>query len=222
MTTIADVYPGSYGDSTLPHFDLNYMSPFPDAVLDLAADNLALGPLNTWFDLVSNFALPKGNGKTPPTVVMDGGRKVVRFNGTTDQMLAAYALAQPLTMILVGRTRDSKPNNYLKVAGINIATNAANTGYTVVNGTGPVGGTVSTGQHIFVASVNGASSVANIDGIDYAGAIATSGNTYVGFGTNTNSSEYMAVDIERFILIPYAATKDQRRAINAEMTARYS
>ena len=221
MTTIAEVYPGSYGDTTLPRFDLSYTRPFPGALVDLAADHLPLGKLAVWRDLISNWPLPTGNSRTSPTVVDDGGKRVVRFNGTTDQMLASISTPQPLTLVLVGRTRDNKAGNVFKSGGIVIESDATNSAYRVSNSSGISGGVPSSAQHVFVASVNGASSVFSVDGIEYAGTMATSANTYIGFGTNSAGTVYTPSDISRFIILPYAANAEQRRAISAEMTAHY-
>ncbi|MEV8180341.1 hypothetical protein [Specibacter sp. NPDC078692] len=216
----------SYGDTTRPRINLSYTRPLAGAVVDFAADNLPLGPLPVWYDLINGLAAPTRANYTQPTVVDDGANgRVVRFNGTSDAMLAKVVTPQPMTMVLVGRIRVLNPTTYLKTGGATLGTNSTSN-WLAFAGTGgaygPPGLLANTNQHILVASFNGNSSALSVDGNDRAGqAAGTNGSSLIGFGTDPNSTAFMAIDINRFAILPYAATQAQRDALYQTLAARY-
>ncbi|WP_157365915.1 hypothetical protein [Arthrobacter sp. Leaf234] len=214
----------SFGDTTLPKIELAYVRPVAGAVNDWAADILPVGLLASWPDLVSGLVLPSRSAAgNMPSVVTDGGRRIVRFDGVANWMQLAYAKPQPMTTVIVARMNELKAGNTVLAGGVHVRTDGTNTKMEVTAGTalGTSAAAVNTNWRIYIVVNNGANSSISVDGVEVAGNAGTSSRTFINLGINSAASVFNRTDYTRLAFLPYAATTAERASILAQMKAQY-
>lgn len=228
MPARAIIAPASFGDPKLPKISLTTISPIAGASADWAADNLAAaGSLSKWYDLVSLAPMAAPSGREPSVVGTTS--KAVRFDGVNDWMDATLGITQPVTIALVARhaTVSAGVANFLISRGassttFNLATDAANTKWQWLGNGATLAGpakTPDTAFHVFVITLNGATSAINIDGAEVTGNAGLDGTAT--FRIGASSSGYFNTEYKRVAVIPGAKDAAGREAIRADLAARY-
>ncbi|GAA0960163.1 hypothetical protein FFA01_06370 [Frigoribacterium faeni] len=179
------------------------------------------------FMSVARTALKPESTWTPPTLAIgDGGRKVVRFNGTTDGLSLAATRTQPHTVVVLGRLRaiSTAANNGIVGAGQSAGSRSSlfvsTDGKLVINAgvslTNPAA--VPTTTQVFIGVFNGNNSVAGLTGADTAGAAGSEGATamYVGRLGNTGMAQ---LDVEEIIIYPRGLSSAERTSLTAALAA---
>lgn len=219
------VYPGTWPATTpiLGTLDLTYVKPIADASHYWSAKQLTVGNISNWVDRNSGAVLSSPNAGQAP-LVYSSLRKVVRFNGTTQRLAVPLDLSGPRTFAIVGGFAKAAPEqmmtygydagtafNIYQGSNGNFAFNAGKTLATTKAGDAQ--------RHVFLAVSNGANSVFNIDGTEWAG---DAGSTPAkGFRIGANATAYFGLDIEAIVILPFAATATRRASLVADLKAQY-
>lgn len=214
------------GTPDLGVLDLTYVRPVADASHHWAVPQLPPGLLQTWTDRVSGAALvPPAPAQAPE--VYSGVRKVVRFNkgaSTIRRIAVPMDLSGPRTFAVVGCFHTAAPNqlmtygleggtfwNIYQGANGNFAFSAGKT--LASNKPGD------TARHVFLVVSDGANSVLNIDGQEWAG---DAGSTpAAGFRMGASSNEYFGLDVEAVVVLPFAASAARRAALVSQLRDQY-
>lgn len=224
MPGSAIISPASFGDTSLPRLDLRPLTAIPDAAYDWASERLSAGPLESWYDMVQGAALVAPAPPSQKPVVLEGNRKVVRFNGIDQRLDVGIQLTGPATMVLVGRLATDANSQYFLTGGLGPAFHVYRgaTGKWSATAGSAIAHTsdANTFTHVFVVVRDGANSVVSVDGVEVAGDLGAQVATTLRLGAS--SAAYFATDIQRLALLPFAANQNQRAALVAQMRAAYS
>lgn len=225
LSARAIVAPTLFNNPNLPRIDLSLTEPIAGASVDFIASSLPLGALDTWYDNINGNTMKVVSGS--PTVVLDGEKRVVRFDGVDDVMDLSMSMSQPRFIALVGTVRrvnagstvvlgtKSQPGAIIGAYGAN-KNQYFNAG-TSLNATPDNPLTV--GRHIWVVRANSSSSALLIDGIETSGSAGTSGFPGIRLGGSHNVPENTQIDVERFVVVPGAGTFSTTREIYDELVA---
>lgn len=229
MTARAIVFPGSFGDTSLPKISLDFARPLANALLDCAVESLSAGPVTTWESSVggSGFSVAEGS----PTVSGTGAAKVIRFNGTTDRMQAPLAISTPHTVVAVFRylvdVGDSKVFTGLAGDGEGAVKNTPtknNLGIVVgaasLSGNPPI--VTDTGWHVVIASFAAGASSLRYDTQDTTGSLATPSRTGIMLGHGPSATGFKQnIEYKRLAVLGGATTLQQRSALVSYLKQRY-
>lgn len=217
---------GSFGDSTLPKVGAKMLRSMAGAKHHWAADNLPLGAILEWTDVISGnpFVSPAAPSQRP--IAYESSRKVVRFDGVNDRIDATVSVASGYTIAFVGGLNGVTGGKYFFTGGqgtnFNLGVVSAGTRFIFNNGStlaAPVF-TPDSGfrSHIIVA--DGANSIYRLDGNENTGTLATAAITSIRLGAS--GSAYFATDHQGLMIFPFAASLSQREAIHAALKAQYN
>lgn len=218
--------PVGFADPTLPKVGLTLVTPTGNAAYSWAADNVAIGPVSSWYDTVGAAALvaPTPPSQKPVAMVDPvSGRKVVRFNGVDQRMDIPMDLAGAKTLVVVGKLNKAGFSQYLVTGGGGPSFNLYNggsgkwTGYVGASLASTVNG--DTNWHVFIMVSNGASSVLSVDGVESVGNAGTFAPNNLRLAA---SGTYFACDFHAVEIHNYAADATQRAGILASMKTRYN
>lgn len=222
MNGSAFVYPGTFPANTpsLGTVDLSYVPRIEGASHHWSSRQLEAGPISDWVDRVSGVSLSTAAGGNAPQVYA-GLRKVVRFNAPDRHRLSALVdLNGPKTFIIVAGFKELKANQMLTY-GYDTSTfwnfyQGSNGKFAFSGGkTLSSGKENDTGRHVFMITYNGASSVFNIDGVDYPGDAGMTPSR--GFRLGANATEYFSFDVETIAILPFAASEGRRKTLVDQM-----
>lgn len=207
------------------------VAPINGAIAHFAPDNLSFGQLLSWSDEVSSQKWVAGSTGEAPTVTTDtAGRKVVRFDGTTDILNMALALPQPFTVVVVGAYRTLRANAHILSSGgnttysNNLGMNAAMTAYTYAAGSIlTLNKTPDTAPHVFVVSVNGATSALRVDADEATGNAGAKARSTVRAGqlSTSGGTGFDALDIYEVAILGHASDATERSALYAQLAAKH-
>ena len=229
MTARAIVFPGSFGDTSLPKISLAFARPLPFALLDCAVESLPAGPITTWDSSVgfSGFSTVEGS----PTVTGTGSNKVLSFNGTTDRMQASLNISTPHTVAAVFRFGTAGPDSqvFTGLTGESegaVKTNPQGTNFGLVAGATSLTGNppiiADTNWHVVVASFAVGASSMRYDNQDIAGTLAQAIRTGVTLGHSKVGPAFkQKIEYKRIVLMGGATTSAQRSAISGYLKQRY-
>lgn len=227
----AIIRPGKWTarNDTWPKVDLTYVEPIRDAYFDWAADQLPLGSLTQWSSLIDNTPLLADGGA--PLVVNSGGKKAVRFNGTTNRMrvltpnvpaehtvVSVFRLLAPETGDTVlfdyagtGSSAVLVPSDGLRLEG--------RLSGSVVPMTPVV--TPDTGWHIAIITTNGANSALRIDEQETARSVTSQKRQGLTLGFNFSSPDGRAeIEYRRNIIMP-PLNATERAALYSKLKTAY-
>lgn len=225
MNGHAITYPGRWpaGTPDLGTLDLSYVRPVMDASHHWSSRQLPAGPLVAWKDRVSGAILAPPSPPQAPDVYA-GLRKVVRFGGSPERIGVSLDLSGPLTMAIVAGITDPGPQRSLTYGleggtfwnfyeGVN--GNWAFTAGKTLSSTKPA----DSGRHVFLISYDGPNSVLRIDDEEWVG---DAGSTPAsGFRIGSNAASYFRLDLEAVVILPFAAARDRRNALVAQLKAEH-
>jgi hypothetical protein len=162
-----------------------------------------------------------------PTAVVYNGQRVIRTNGTSQRLGVSISLTQPTTVVLVARHVSLPAGSQYLISrgtgvGFNIGSSGNNALWQMIAGAtlnAPSMSVPDTKPHVFIASLNGASSAFNIDGAEVTGNAGTVNETTMWLGGSQTA--WFNTDYYRLAVIPGTMTAPQREAIRAQMAARY-
>lgn len=182
--------------------------------------------VTTWVDQsAAGNNLTAANTPTAKNSIQNG-KRVVRFNGTANRMGKAFTLAQPCTIAIVAAYGNAwtSGNNAL-CAGNSTAGQLYRSAATGINLNAGSAFSASlatqTSWHIYVAVVNGASSVIAIDNVETtgnAGATAVGGFT---LGANGAGGNLAACDISEAIVFSNALSSGNRTSLYNALKTRW-
>lgn len=180
-----------------------------------------------WKNRVSGGAALSVTSGSPTFRSVDG-HQYITFDGVDDAMSeTGILLAQPSTLIVVGRYRNTTSGQYLigpTQSGGNRNTLANNGGkYNLYAGNPSLTSTVSvdTVWHLFRAQFNGTSSINAVDTTVTAGQGGPESRRGIRIGQNEQATAFSAVDIAEVIIYNRVLTSDEVAAISAAMTGYY-
>jgi lysophospholipase L1-like esterase len=180
------------------------------------------------FMSVGRTALKPEATWTPPSLAYgDKGRKVLRFNGTTDGLSVPMTRTQPQTVVVLGRLRALNSTSSSGIVGAGQSTGSRSSMF--VNSTGQLAmnagqtltlstPTVPLTTQVFTAVFNNTSSVVAMTGTEAAGAAgAESGNVvYVSRLGNTGMAQ---LDVEEIIIYPRVLSSAERTSLTNALAA---
>lgn len=177
----------------------------------------------------SGISLVKAAGATAgPTMRASGRLSYMEFDGVDDRMdsqIAGPVLAQPITVLAVGRFRVTpvvtQPlfNMHTNAGGRQLA--ATSTGFlmgqfsTTITSTIPI----DTDWHVFTLVANGASSVMGKGETEEIGNLGTASSASITLGRDGAGTGFGKIDIAELIVWPSALTLSQRQAERASLKA---
>lgn len=168
------------------------------------------------------------SGWTPPVLASgDGGRRVVRFNGTSDGMQSNVVRAAGHTVVVRGRVRAVNSASVNILVGAGDATPSRGSVFLSTTGTvqANAGSTltlsspsVDTNTHTFIAVFNGANGVIALDSSEVAGSVGTENPNvlYVGRWVGGNAT---ALDVEELLVYPRSLTGSERASLVSAFSA---
>ena len=225
------IWPGSFGDTSLPKINLGYTPPLAGAVYSWSADNLPLGPLTEWFDAVNGVRLGTDAG-SPEVIVSDDGR-AVSFDGVDDRMRTM--LPEPIvgahTVVVVYRLVSPKygdviVSDYSGAPTASSQLSVANTLNYVASSEGAVSFAspiaADTGWHVGIMHRDGANSALRIDSQEETGTMPNTRNrvgVVLGYGTQPPARS--AIEVKRMDILIGALDAPQRATIANSLGARY-
>lgn len=224
MSARAIVAPTLFNNPNLPRINLSLTEPIAGASVDFIASSLPLGALDTWYDNVNGNTMKVVSGS--PTVVLDGDKRVVRFDGIDDVMDFSLSMSQPRFIALVGTVRrvntgstvvlgtKSQPGAIIGAYGNN-KNQYFNAG-TALNASPEKPLTV--GRHIWVVRANTSSSELIIDGTKYAGAVGSAGFPGIRLGGSHNVPEATQIDVERLVVVAGAGSPTTGMEIYSQLS----
>lgn len=229
MTARAIVFPGSFGDTSLPRIGVVYSQPLAGALYDWAVDGLSAGPLSQWGSNVDGTLMSAAGGS--PTVVGTGANAVVKFNGTTDRAQSAFTLTGAHTVVTVHRFVSPADNNQVHygLSGSGVGSVGIGGGGTAVRG---AGGTKfilpnpaiapDTNWHISLLSVDGANSVFRHDSAEVVGTLdaGTRDGITLGFAAGS-APQRTAIEYKRVAILKGGTSSWQRNALIAQLKQQY-
>lgn len=225
-TARALIWPGSFGDTTLPRVNLDYAPPLPNAVHSWSADTLPEGGIAQWTCSVDGTILNADDGQ--PQALTSQGLRAVRFDGEDDRMRAAFSLPTPHTVAAVFRFHQTPAQYFTAFADYG----GSGVGAVSYTGTtwraGAETGTVSltppvaanTGWHVALLTNDGPRSVLHIDHHTAEGTLGTGTRTGVTLGF-AGSIGRTPVDYARVEVIPGPMTTLEGQTIVNTLRARY-
>jgi hypothetical protein len=220
----------SFGDATLPKIDITYIAPLAGAAYDFAVDQLPLGPVASWPNLVDGVTAFAADGATMPAVITDGASKTVRFNGTIDRMKLTLSMNTAHSVVVVAKLRAPVANDQIFFGlGANtegaIGVNSAGTGYTGYGGGNSVATSPAvvpdTGWHVFILTHQGTGSAVRVDSAETPGTLTVAQRNGITLGFSSAAGNRAAIDYKRVAVIPGTMTTAQRTAIVAQLKAQY-
>lgn len=225
MNANAQVFPGTWpaGTPTLGSVDLTYVQPVNEAQFYWSTLQLPVGPVASWVDRNSGKAIVSPGGSQVP-LVYSNLRKVIRFDGVNDRMDVPLDLSGPRTVAVVGRFPEAAANKYLMTgAGFGGSFNL----YMGSNGNFAfhAGSTIASTKpndalnHVFLIVSDGAKSVLNIDGQEWAGNAGTMTPTGLRFAASADT--YYGADIQAVAVLPFAADAGQRSRLMSLLKTQY-
>lgn len=228
----AIIWPGSFGDSSLPKIDLGYTPPLPGALYSWSADTLPLGPIDEWFDAVNGVRIGTDDGA--PQVITSGSGRAISFNGTEDRMRCLFPerIAGAHAVIVVYRM----PSPTYGDAIISDQQGNTGAGVVVVSSTGTLVGytdssylypspsiTADSDWHVGILYRDGANSALRIDEAETIGTLSDAiDRRGLAFGYATQGDLRGALEIARVDVIAGTTDAPQRAAIANALAARYN
>lgn len=227
MPARAYVAPTKYTPPTpLPRIGLSLTRTITGASMDFIANTLPEGPLTEWYDSLTTNRFFTVSGA--PTVVTQGDRKMVRFDGIDDLMDLDLTLAQPRHVAIVGRIGSIQSGLSTIILGSNkangsiIGSNSSNTSqylnagsHLQMNPALPA----DTSRHVWVARLNTTSSGLTIDGATTAGSAGGNNIPGIRLGGSHNVGNNTHIFVERVVVVPGAGTQDTAGEIYQELVA---
>lgn len=226
MSSIAHVYTGSWGNTSLERIDLNAPAPLASSTFDWASNSLPLGALTSWRDLNANHDWPCFGGVS---VIEDQGGRAVATNGVDGLLIKNYAAAQPETIVIVARYRTIPTNgaflmNPHGADNVTVGVASSGTSYISSAGTSATAGTgaplVDTNYHLLITVFDGANSSVMVDNVERVGA-NLGPNARAGFRGGYGAS-YSNIAYKRVVRLPWALTASQRAGVRDIMNAQYN
>lgn len=225
MRGIAVIGGGSFNNASLPKINIKSVPVIQGARYDWAADNVALGSTQQWWDQVRAGRLVAPDDSTRWPVNTAGTNRFLSFDGANDFLEADVDLTGEKTVVLVARFPDPVANQFMLTGGIgagphNFYTNAD--GNYAFNNGGVVASTKAADVfwHCFIITTKGNGSVLHIDGQEWTANLPASAATKLRLGA-TGSASFKA-HVSRLAVLPYAADVHERAAIRSVMKAHYS
>lgn len=230
----AIIRPGKWSarKDTWPVLDLTYVQPINGAYFDWAADQLPEGQLTEWPALNTNA--PFIADGAAPQVVISGGAKAVRFDGTSSRMrVLTPGVPAPHTVVSVFRLlspekADAPIFGYNNGQGgtISVANDATMSFYGYVNNSylmpSPVA-PADTNWHVAILTSDGTNSAFRIDEQERTGPVTsdirqgiTLGFQNIAGGDNRTKIEYR----RNIVLPPLNAT--ERAALYSKLKTAYN
>ena len=226
--TRAIVWPGSFGDTTLPKVDLSYTPPTPGALYSWIAANQPLGSLTQWADSISGVT-PALTG-TAPTVIDTPAVRVVDFNGETGgpRMMGPFPtpLAGSYTAIVVYRL--TKPitggegiifaSSTTTQGGVYVQT-GENPILKAADGSSQINTTITADNdwHVAILTIDGSSSALRIDGYELAGTLTGESRNGIQLGTSIGATSRAAIQYARVEFIPGPMNNTKRAALAQQL-----
>lgn len=195
-----------------------YIPEVEGAILHFSARGLPVGPMQTWYDLISGTPWSALTYQASPTVETDSQTSpVVRFDGVDDMITMPLVLDQPHTVVVMGAYGEVAASTYLHSGAsgpsTNFSTNSLANGYVFSAGQGLSlpGVTPDNKIHVFTTVANGANSVIAVDGAERVGDAGPNGRTFlrIGYGATT----YKKFSIYEVVVLPFAANAAKRQEI---------
>lgn len=227
----AIIWPGSFGDTSLPKVDLGYTPPLPGALYSWSAEHLPLGPIEEWFDGVSGVRM--GTDAGAPVVFAGGLFRSIRFNGTEDRMRTLFPepLVGPHSIVTVYRfTAPSygeavvSDNNGTPGAGtMSIDSNGNYIAYTdnsYIYSTPPL--PADNSYKVGILTRDGTNSALRVNDVETIGTLSDRiDRRGLALGYATNGDLRSAIEIARMDVIPGPMEPEQRAAIVNALRARH-
>lgn len=224
----AIIAPLSFGDSTLPKIEIDYVRPLNNALYDWAVDNLPDGPLTSWPSLIDGTALI-GDGNLP-VVSGTGTSKIISLDGVSGRLRKAFSVTGPYTMAVVFRLTAPAANQTIDYGYIDstvprMTVSGAATSFNVTNGSqfmvpSPLVAP-NTAWHVAVYTVNGSSqSGLNIDGQDAVGTMTNVGRDGLTLGYAAGNGR-VPIEYKRVAILSGGTTAVERNALVATLEAQY-
>ena len=230
MAGLIFVSPGKFTDpDDLPQVPTVPVVPVRGATIDWAADRLPTGgPVATWTDMLGAKTLAgPGPASQNPAVVGDGTARRVVFDGDNDRIDATMNINQPCTMVVVARSVNAAPQDYILTGGTGPGWNlgiqvagrwifSTGAGSSVM---GRVDQPADDTWHIFVVVADGANSVLSVDGTETTGTIDPV--TWDTLRVGASASAYFPSELRRLAVIPRATTPAERASITQRLRTHY-
>ncbi|ALQ31830.1 hypothetical protein AA310_01815 [Arthrobacter sp. YC-RL1] len=227
----AIIRPGKWTarNDTWPKVDLTYVEPIRDAYFDWAADQLPLGSLTQWSSLIDNSPLLADGGA--PQVVNSGGKKAVRFNGSTNRMrvltpnVPAAHTVVTIFRLLTPEYGDAAVFDYASsgAGAVFVASDALRIEGRIAG----LGTTLDpaipadTNWHIAILTSNGANSALRIDEVEAAKSVTSTARQGITLGFNHNSADSRAhIEYRRNIIMP-PLNATERAALYSKLKTAY-
>lgn len=215
--------------SSLPRVPMTL--PVTDYVRRFSAASLAgaVGSsVSSWTDLAGS-----GTSLTPlttaPTLQQQNGMRCVRFDGVANMLTQTLALAQPHSVVILGRyVTTALPSG--GVATLTGSTNTAGaqraTVYIDTNFRASAGGTAlqsgiaaNTTAHVFQATFQGTGSVLRVDGTEVSGNDGAEARSLFTLGGVSGSQWWGNVDVWEALVFSRAITSGERASLQTALAA---
>lgn len=229
MSARAIIAPMSFGDTTLPRININYVRPIPGASHDWAVNQMPSGPMSQWPSLIDGTAL-QADGASP-VVVNEGKLRCARFDGATSRMRAAVTMTGAHSVVAVYRFVSPKPLDtvhygYASYATPQLGLDSTGAVTRATSGTSyliPSPGVVpSQDWCISVLTVDGPSSALLINSSETAGNLPAADRDGITLGFSGGAVNRTAIEYKRVAIVPGSMTSAQRAAIADQMRAEYT
>lgn len=169
--------------------------------------------------------LTQADGDKRPLLKLNvvNGLPVLRFDGTDGWLRAVFALAQPLTVFVVGRQANDTQHGYFTDGVNNISMivsddNTPTTGKWRIYSGAQVASSATrdTDWHAFAGVFNGASSLLSVDGDVTTGDAGSDSPGGVTLGSNGNrSGSFLSGDVARVLVYDNALSDADREAVES-------
>ncbi|MEJ1087067.1 hypothetical protein WDU99_01905 [Microbacterium sp. Mu-80] len=169
------------------------------------ADGLADGPLTSWANATGGTALAQSSSTARPSVITDGGKKWVRFDGINDFLQATgIGLTQPATILMRVRLRDHQSQTVGLIApdGAGFTVLADSNGVVTANGgtnlATPAGQLVNATDTVVAVRFNNTASRVSVGtNAAVSGTVGELGlnSLRVGYAFSGGAGRYAAIDV---------------------------
>lgn len=228
MTARAVVSPTIFQAGPTPVVPLVKTAPIAGASLDFTAAGLVSGSIDEWFDNANGNRMTTVSGS--PQVIVEGGRRFVRFDGKEDLMDFTVPMAQPRLIGIVARVREINTGSTPIIGstwteagkGVILGAYGGNANQYLSAGVGlnAVPATpLNTAWHIWVVRINSTSSQLLIDGVVSSGNAGSNAVTGIRLGGTQGLGKLTAIDVQRLVVVPGAGTFDTSMTIYNELLA---